>query len=82
MRPACMADLLEVEDGARRKCLPGESGEGDKFDVGVAKCAADRAVGGAEVNSDGGDLLLRLLHSLYYFALCVPLPKQSIRCNH
>jgi hypothetical protein len=47
-------DLLQVEDGAKGKSLAGESGEGDQFDLRFAGGARNRAVGGAEVNTDGG----------------------------
>ena len=67
--PARVSDLLQVEHGAKGKSLAGMGGEGDQLHVPVAGRARNRAVGGAEVDTDGGDLILRLLHSFHYFAL-------------
>ena len=60
--------LLQVKYGAKRESFPGQRGESNEFDLGVARSAANRAVGGTEVDADGRSLNMRLLHSLYYSA--------------
>jgi hypothetical protein len=68
LHPAGVFDLLEVEDGSKGKSIPGVGGEGDKFDLGFAGRAANRAVGCAEVDTDRRDMILHLPHSIHYFA--------------
>src|SRR5580704_2740253 len=65
---ARLFDLLQVEDRAKGKGLPHQRGKGDQFDLRLAGGAGHRAVGGAEVNTDCRDLVLRLLHPLHYFS--------------
>jgi hypothetical protein len=70
-RPAGLFDLLQIEDGAKGKSLPRTGWERYKFHLRFAGGAGNRAVGGAEVNTDGRDPILRLPHSLYYFSSAV-----------
>ncbi len=59
-------DLLQVEDGSKGKSLARAGGEGDQFHLRFARGARNRAVGGAEVDTDCRDLVLRVPHSLHY----------------
>src|ERR1700719_2454436 len=65
---ASLLGLLQVEDRAKGKGLPHQRGKGDKFDLRLAGGAGHRAIGGAEVNANCWDLVLRLLHPLHYFS--------------
>ena len=66
--PVGLFGLLQIKDRAKGKGLARKCGKGDHFHLRSAGGTGDRAVGGAEVNTDGRDLVLRLLHSLHYFS--------------
>ena len=65
--PVGLFGLLQIQDGAKGKGFARKRGKGDYFHLRFAGGTGYCAVGGAEVNTDGRDLVLRLLHSFHYF---------------
>jgi hypothetical protein len=68
--PASVPVLLQVEDGSKGKSIPGARGEGDEFDLRIAGCSPDRAVGRAEVDTDRRDLSLAFAAFYSLFRTC------------